>query len=180
MEVDYQFVKNIWDKINIVLLKEYQDIELNGGFLLEGATEEKICGMERELNIILPYEYRVSLKIHEGTAPYVWLWDAVSISDIATVIDDWKTHIRMASSSRNIGFRLNSNGPILNVLFDKKWIPVASDNGIPICLDMNPLLEGNKGQIIYVDWEEGTVKVISNNFIDFLENGLCKMDELAK
>jgi len=112
---------------------------------------------------------------HLANQVYVWLWDAISLSDINTVIQDWHSYLDMASSPKNKGGFLNTNGPVQNVLFDPKWIPVANDNGIPICLDMNPLPSGVKGQIVYVDWEDGAVTVIANSFIDFLEQGLCKM-----
>lgn len=142
--------------------------------LLPPVAEEKICTFEEELKINLPLDYRASLTIHEGSTD--WLWDAVSISDIDTVISDWHINLKSASEDRNIGAVLNSYGPVRNDLFNKGWIPVAMDNEIPICIDINPLSDGVVGQMIYVDWEDGKVKVIHNSFVEFLEDGARKLE----
>ena len=145
--------------------------------MLPPVAEERITKLEEQLAVALPLEYRISLCVHEGTAEHVWLWNAVSLSKIGVVVDDWTVFLEMSSPShrRNQGAKLKSQGPVRTSLFDQCWIPIASDNGIPICLDLNPLPGGIAGQVIYVDWEDGTVRVIANGFAEFLADGLKKM-----
>jgi cell wall assembly regulator SMI1 len=130
---------------------------------------------EEAIGVPLPADYKLSLAIHEGVKYWVWLWDAVSIPEITQVLDFWKSNIEASSHSNNQGVQLISQGAVRRSMFDKLWIPVANDNGIPICLDLNPLPGGIVGQVICVDWEDGVVRVIANGFIEFLEGGLEKM-----
>jgi len=62
----------VWNKIHerLSLLETYPecpDIDL----LLSPATEENIIHLESTIHIKIPEEYRLSLKIHEGTSFYV-------------------------------------------------------------------------------------------------------------
>lgn len=177
MEIGKHRIESLWKAIDEQLLRKYPEYAEEPSFL-PAAIEKSIQGLESLLGVTLPDEYRNSLGIHEGTASNVWLWDAVSLSGISTVIEDRKAIAELVSHPNNSGAELVPHGPVRRCMFDALWIPFANDNGIPICLDLNPLPGGVVGQIIYVDWEDGTVRVIANSFIDFLEDGLAKMRKL--
>lgn len=168
-------LNDIWNGINTSLINTYPEYA-GRQFLLPPITEEKIREIENHFSVTFPGEYRESLKIHEGTGSSVWLWDAIAISDLEVMLEDHAAYMREASYPNMQGLSLDAIGPVANKLFNPFWIPVASDNGIPICLDFAPTPGGLVGQIIYVDWEDGTVKVIAKNFIEFLEAGLSKME----
>ena len=169
-----QKLSEIWQKMGQVLSVMYPEYVDNPPFL-PPVNEERICEIEKKLGVLFPDEYRLSLKIHEGTVGALWLWDAIAISDLNVVLEDHAAYMKEVSYPNMQGLSLTATGPVTSKLFVPLWIPVATDNGIPICLDFAPARGGVVGQIIYVDMEDGTVKVIAKNFIEFLEAGLAKM-----
>jgi cell wall assembly regulator SMI1 len=113
--------------------------------------------------------------VHEGTEYWLWLWKAVNFFSVKEVIAEWENNLNASQHPNNKDLNLKAIGPVRNVMFDPRWIPIGSNNGIPICLDLNPENSGATGQLILVDWEDGTVQLIASSFIEFLENGLEKM-----
>ncbi len=174
MEVSKHKIESLWKAIENELLRQKVGRRIEE-MLLPPATKIDVARFEEIIGVSLPSEYILSLGTHEGTVYWVWLWDAVDLPCISEVIEAWKTHIDLASHPNGRGAELRSQGPVQRCMFDPLWVPFASDNGIPICFDLNPLPGGIVGQVIYVDWEDGTVRVIANSFVDFLENGLKKM-----
>lgn len=167
-------VKQVWQEIE----KEIRRLEpeyADQPSFLPPAQEKEVLDVERRLNVRLPDDYRASLQMHEGTAPFVWLWDAVSIAPLNVCLKDRATFLEEATHPSMQNVKLKAIGPVAEKLFDTLWLPVASDNGVPICLDLHPNPGGNVGQMIYVDWEDGTVRVIANSFLEFLEVGLKKL-----
>lgn len=61
-------------------------------------------------------------------------------------------------------------GPVRPVMFDDAWIPFMDSNGdVFWAVDFNPAAGGNPGQIIEVDWESVSYKVIAPSFEAFLK-----------
>ncbi len=174
MEIGNQSIAEIWKAIADELLRKNQGKRLDY-MLLPPALGTDIAIFESEIGTSLPTDYKASLYTYEGTVFWVWLWDAVTIPSISEVIHDWKLNLKEANHPNSRNAELLPYGPVRRCIFDSLWIPVANDNGIPICLDLNPLPEGSMGQMIYVDWEDGTVRVIAKSFTEFLKIGLGKM-----
>lgn len=164
----------MWERIGETLRRVY-GAQTDDAWFLAPVSEDRIAEVERILGTRLPDDYRASLTIHEGVKQPVWLWDAVSLLELRLVLDDHERLFAEAIHPSMKGVHLTTVGLVRGVLFDRSWIPIASDNGIPICLDMNPPLGGSVGQVIYVDWEDGTVRVIAKNFLEFIESGLRRM-----
>ena len=61
-------------------------------------------------------------------------------------------------------------GPVRAEMFRKEWIPIMECNGdVFWAIDLAPDRDGIPGQIIEVDWEGCSWKVISSSFSDFLK-----------
>jgi cell wall assembly regulator SMI1 len=167
-------IRVVWSAIGIELLRQKSGKRIDE-MLLPPAELNAVDDLEKNLHVILPADYKRSLSIHEGTEYWVWLWDAVSLGDLNYVFTSWRDNIKESSHPSQRNTKLIPHGQVRDCMFDALWIPVAANNGIPICLDLNPAPGGKLGQVIYVDWEDGTVKVIASSFLEFLENGLKKM-----
>jgi len=139
MEIGKKQIEMLWGKIESELLRQKCDRQI-GEMLLPPAEAINIVKFEEAIGVPLPADYKLSLAIHEGVKYWVWLWDAVSIPEITQVLDFWKSNIEASSHSNNQGVQLISQGAVRRSMFDKLWIPVANDNGIPICLDLIPFL----------------------------------------
>lgn len=144
--------------------------------LLPPVAEDDICDLEKALGCKLPDEYKNSLRVHEAGVYWLWFWDAVALNDLSYVLESYRENVAaIGPRSADSAAGIRAEGFVNASVFDRKWVPIANDNGIPICLDLNPPSGGNYGQVIYVDWEDGTVRVIADGFLSFLKNGLQKM-----
>jgi cell wall assembly regulator SMI1 len=64
---------------------------------------------------------------------------------------------------------LTATGSVKNNFWSEHWIPFHVTDWSKICFDFDPPQRGEMGQIIEVDWEGGSVKVIARNYTEFLE-----------
>lgn len=167
-------LEKIWDQVEFELPRIYQG-KSSKEMLLPPATEAEIAALEREFGVELPLDYKQSLQIHSGALYWVWLWGAVSLLPPNKVVRAWRENLELAAQPHNKGATLKPVGPVIGVLFDPRWIPFAEDNGIPICLDLAPAQGGLLGQVICVDWEDGTVRVVASSYSTFLERGVSEM-----
>ena len=143
--------------------------------LLPPASIGEISEIEATAGTLLPTDYRESLLVHSGTSYWAWLWDAVALNTPAQVVEEWEQLRLLAEHPRNRFVGLQAEPGVRSDMFHPHWIPVAADNGIPICLDLAPAKGGCVGQVILVDWEDERTKIIAPNFLGFLLSGLAKL-----
>ncbi len=161
----------VWRKLEGVLVSTQEGASLDE-MLLPPASREEVRNLEIELGVALPSEFKQSLIIHSGTVFWVRLWDSVSLRAPDKILDDWR---RLLSSADNEDGDMSSSLGVNARQFDLKWIPIADQNGIPICLDLNPSPVGSLGQVILVDWEDGRVSLLAKSFLRWLTDGLNVM-----
>ncbi len=170
-------VRGAWQRLENLLLSSHENMSL-GDMLLSPATDEEIWRLENEVGISLPMEYKDSLKVHAGTVYWLWLWDSVSLSAPAVVKEDWVSLCAYPTEER---LPMSAPEGVKSERFHPRWIPIALNNELPICLDLAPEPGGHYGQIIMVDWEDGTITLLANGFEHWLTMGLDKMTtELSK
>jgi cell wall assembly regulator SMI1 len=142
-------------------------------------SEDEVNDYERVLGVSLPQSYRDSLLIHRGVEGGALVWDSVNINEPNVAIGYRAICIREFTGSSMKGVVVNAVGPVQTILFDPLWVQVADDNGLPICIDLNPALGGRLGQVIFLDPGISTVSVVAGDFAEFLELGLGKMRKMA-
>jgi cell wall assembly regulator SMI1 len=75
----------------------------------------------------------------------------------------------LAQGGQFAGFRSDPQGPIKDVWWNSKWIPITyNDQGDHLCIDLDPEEGGIAGQVI--DWwhERGATHVVATNVAEWL------------
>ncbi len=150
--------------------------------LQEPATKEEIVFLEEKLSLKLPDDFQQSLMIHNGEYGH---WYSNIFADRGTylptnqIISIWEERWKVSKELGNtelepelikegIGF---VEGPVKPFGFLKQWIPIMDFNGdIFWALDFSPAPGGNAGQVIEVDWECVSWKVIASSFRGFMKD----------
>lgn len=143
-----------------------------------GATEEQLEKLEQALGRELPADYRESLRVHNGEAdgwPFRVFADMGSYHSCDVVLEDRKAYQEVADDV-DYGFDepdddvITVEGPVKAVLFDDAWVPIMNSNGdVFWALDFAPKAGGVEGQVIEVDYEGCSWKVVANSFGELME-----------
>lgn len=166
-----------WDTMNL-------DPEL-GSKLKPGASDAIIVSLNRELGGFLPSEYTESLRRHDGSVDWTTGFHdghLLGAAEVLATLSERRqlVHELVAANQRNqavVDVRSITSGPVKNEFWSNSWIPIHATDWSLTCFDFDPAEGGTVGQIIEVDWEGGEVKVIANNYVDFLS--MCA-DELPE
>lgn len=168
-------IKDIWHRIDNNLKNNFPEVyeDLNNG-----VDENELLEAEAYLNIKFPDDFRETLKIHNGQKgkENLFLIDGWRLLDLETILESWDYLNKLISSGNFSDLNLKNNKSILNAWWDKKWIPITSSIEKDFnCIDLNPSVYGNKGQIITL-WSDILERdIYANSFTNFLEifaNGL--------
>lgn len=153
--------------------------------LNEPATEEEILAIEGKLKLQLPASFKESLRIHNGESdgwPCRIFADYGEYLPTPMILETWDSYHKISLELDEVVDaleieRLKADGIIQvvgfvrPVMFDDAWVPFAVCNGdIFWAIDLNPAEGGIPGQIIEVDWEGTSHKVIADSFDKFLES----------
>lgn len=158
--------------------------------LNSGASEEQIAHLENVLGISLPETFKASLKIHNGENdgwPYKVFAAFGAYLGTERIEEEWKLRQEISGTyshdeNSNIDELIREGilevtGPVNPELFLKEWIPIMDCNGdIFWAIDFKPSEGGNKGQIIEVDLEACSWKVISESFERFLSDYVSRLE----
>jgi cell wall assembly regulator SMI1 len=149
--------------------------------LADGASEGEIAALEATLGRSLPPSLKSLLKLHNGETPgwphaFGPYGDFHSTEAIAKA---WKERGEIAKemdTDRPDPAQLlrdgiiHVEGPVRLDNFRREWIPIMDFNGdIFWALDFAPAAGGTPGQVIEIDWEACSSKVIAPSFDAFLE-----------
>lgn len=174
-------MQKIWNKIEN-WLKSHNSAIFNN--LSSGATEEKIMRIEDEMNIQFPEDFKQSYLIHNGqeseTTPLIEEWELLSLEYI---LDEWHIMKNLYDQGRFLDATSKPIGEVKSDWWNPKWIPIASNGaGDLVCLDLDPAVGGNIGQIIsFWHMDEQREKLADNfkswlqQFANDLENGKYKV-----
>jgi len=153
--------------------------------LNEGASEDRIVALESELALSVPDEFRRSLKRHDGEHdgwPNKVFAGRGAYLGVDRTLQEWRQRLEFAKSASEEDEEWNRDeqirdgiisvvGPVKPDLFCKEWIPVMECNGdVFWALDLSPAEGGAPGQLIEVDWEACSWRVVANSFGELLSS----------
>ena len=150
-----------------------------------GATDEQLDKLEKSLGRSLPDDYRDSLRIHNGEAdgwPFRVFADMGSYHSCDALLEDRSAYLEIAEDQDDDfededGDVITVDGPVKPVTFHKAWIPIMNSNGdIYWALDFAPEAGGVDGQVIEVDIEGCSWRVVANSFGELMSKYVAALE----
>lgn len=157
--------------------------------LNSGAGDEEIALLETALSVELPSSYKKSLAVHNGESdgwPCKIFADRGAYLSTQRVLEEWTERQKYADSEHLEGEEeeliadgiIQVSGPVQIKMFLPTWIPFLECNGdVFWAMDFSPAEGGTNGQIIEVDWEGCTWKVISDSFVELMERYVTGLEQ---
>lgn len=142
-------------------------------YLQNGASDIEIENLEKKLNLKIPQEMRDFYKVHNGQKWRVGcksFVDNLTLLSLDEIIETWEFINDEADWE---GYTPDNSQEIKPMLWNSKWIPVATNGGGDyVCIDTDPTEQGGVGQILYYyhDWEKRSVDAMG--LFQFIEERL--------
>jgi cell wall assembly regulator SMI1 len=164
-------IKQLWQRLEAWANNNAPELldELQGP-----ASIVEIKELEKRLHLNLPEVLKESLLIHNGEDdgwPARVFYEYGAYLPVPKIYNLWK---KLSSLSKDLERYIDddeqpSDNRIKTVTFSERWIPVMEQNGdVFWAIDLDPGEAGINGQIIEVDWECDSYRVIADSFNDFL------------
>ncbi len=177
-------IEKAWESIRLALERRAPDVLAN---LREPASAQAISAFEAELGFALPEDLRASLRIHDGEIeddwsrytfadfPYYGIEAmraaraiAAEVADSLDLLEEeddlvaWQDLV-----SGGVG---RVEGPVKARNYNPLWVCIGSFNGdVFRYVDLDPASGGRVGQVIEVEPEAVSWKVVAPSFAKFLE-----------
>lgn len=150
-----------------------------------GASDADVALLQDTIGIKLPATFIESLKIHDGENdgwPYKVIAGRGAYLAIEDILKNWNLRkqvaVQMADFQDQLDAEVRSgartievDGPVKAISFSPKWVPFMDCNSdIFWAMDFDPEAGGVVGQIIEVDFEGGSWKVIAESFEGFFSD----------
>ncbi len=159
-------IADIWQKIEEWYSKNAPDGDPG---LRPGVSGEEISKAEQTLGIELPSDVRSSYELHNGSKNALFPMGYYLLS-LEEVIDEHDVWCGLLSADELPQSDPESEGPIKQVWWSPKWIPIThSGGGDHDCIDLEPAEGGTAGQIIVFDHERGPRRVAAASFTEWLQ-----------
>lgn len=172
-----QDVENLWVRLEAWATDNAPHILSD---LCSGATTDQVRTLETELDVSLPDSFKTSLAVHSGEDdgwPAKVFTDYGAYLSTSCIAEEWRQRQQFDEDIEGDPEELIDqnvimvDGPVKPKMFLTSWVPFLECNGDVFWdLDFSPAAGGKKGQVIEVDWEGNSWKVIADSFADFLEN----------
>ena len=145
----------------------------------------KIEALESLTNGLIPALYQTFF-IHNGQNSYRFAcmhpWKLYDIDDVLDNYDLMNNEVVARWQEEDISpdDYSESNGPVKEVMWNSKWIPIASNGaGDLMCVDLDPAEGGKVGQVI-TWYHETTFKIVeASSYKEWLENYLQDLENNA-
>jgi cell wall assembly regulator SMI1 len=168
-----QGVAALWKQLRKTLARKAPDVRKS---LRRGATEEHIAALQSDLNAQLPAEFVEALQMHNGQTPGAPClipseftsheYELLAVDDILRERKVWAELLR-AGEFR--GQNALGDTGVRSKWYSTDWIPFASSGaGDFLCVDTNPTKKGTVGQIVSLDHESATRRLIAPSTSVFL------------
>jgi len=156
-------VVDAWKRIKETVLELDPD---ESRTLPEGVANGELERAEQEIGVTFPAEFKQSYMLHDGSNE-ICVCPNASLMPLKVIVEMWRTMCEIGEEFEDE--RTNPEGPIRNVHWHPKWIPIADNGGGDhVCLDFAPKKGGTIGQVI--DWghELGPERVLASSFAEYL------------
>lgn len=180
-------MKQEWENLESLIKHKNDYMEILSS-LNKPCSEEQIKLFEHQVKLKLPEDFKESLLVHNGLTgskhDYFWLKDKETdwyLLNTTDMFHHWDENIYFRDEDYEPPFTLKDSG-IRNVVWDKKWLPIAEDrNGTFCCIDMNPGPGGTTGQVFKLGDGDGDYhELLAKNFMEFFVNGYKEFLKLLK
>ena len=152
-----------------------------------GATADQIRALESELGLTLPDAFKTSLAVHNGEDdgwPCKVFVNRGAYLSTSRIVEEWRQRQESGEDLDEDPDELirqdviTVEGPVQPKMFLTSWVPFLECNGdVFWAMDFSPAAGGRKGQIIEVDWESCSWKVVADSFVEFFENYVTALEE---
>ena len=154
-----------------------------------GASRSDIDELQRVMGIEMPESLANILMLNNGESdgwPCKIFADHGAFLSTARIAEEWNSRIEIVEEMDNEEQDVDTliaqgvmevEGCVRPVMFDKSWIPFMDCNGdVFWAIDYAPAEGGRVGQVIRVDWECVSYKVIAPSFERFLESYVSELE----
>ncbi|MFZ6638971.1 SMI1/KNR4 family protein [Undibacterium sp. TC4M20W] len=170
-------LEKIWEEIEFWNLTHLN--ESLGSYLNAPATVDVINDLNSRLENKLPDDFLDSLRRHNGTVSWTVKFYEGTLLDAKSILLELDEVRGVAKDLHDANLRDGDNsmdslicfGPVKNNLWSDYWIPFHVTDWSQTCFDFDPDIGGEMGQVISVNWEGNSIKVIAKNYLEFLR--LC-------
>lgn len=157
----------IWTRIDSWLAANAPQVRAS---LNSGATDEEIAQAEAFFGVNLPDDLKSSYRIHNGQAEDSYSLfpglEFLSLQHMIAVSQKWQD---WADESFECDQEDISEG-VWNGWWNPYWIPFTNEsNGACECVDLAPAAGGRVGQVVVVEWQEPTRRLVSPSFRAYLQ-----------
>ena len=166
-------VHQVWDRIERWVSDHAPPFLLT---LAPPATEDKLAELESVLGRVLPDDFKVSYRIHNGQILRGHSWDASrflfdeGLRQIQGMVENRET-LRQAPISKIDLQLVDTYGPLKAGWHEFPWLPFTSGDGYhSVMLDLDPPPEGTYGQVFESISDEVVNRWVAVSFVDYLES----------
>lgn len=134
------------------------------------ATDAQIRELEQEIGVQLPADFVCFLKVHNGQVGQAEpLFEGGRFLSIGEIAKESKLWSDLLNAGAFKDFKPEPQSGVAANWWSDLWIPfAANDEGDCICLDLEPAVEGAKGQVIQVWHDSSAREVLAGSFEKFV------------
>ena len=154
--------------------KEWLKLNYPEGFddLNPPITKEEVEELQSTLGFSIPNELLELLKIHNGQKGNAgWLFDGQEFLSSSRIIDEWKVWKGLLDGGNFDGFCSEPEKGIKDDWWNDKWVPFTYNGcGDHFCIDADPDVGGNFGQVITMWHDAGERERLAPSLADWLKS----------
>jgi cell wall assembly regulator SMI1 len=160
-------VATTWGEIRAWIAKNAPLLNEN---LQVGASAVSISQLEQHLGVSLPEDYKTFLLLCNGEnsdSASFYFGQLLSVEDVKSQWNVWK---ELLDDDTFAGITSEPQKGIRNDWWSPRWIPITHDGaGNHLCLDLDPIGGGVRGQIITMWHDSGERELMFGNFTEWLD-----------
>jgi cell wall assembly regulator SMI1 len=176
-----QHIQLAWKRIEVWLERNVPELT---NTLCAGASITQIQAAEQSLGIKFPDDVRISYALHNGevkvtssSQDYLGLFDSDGFLGLDEMVSQWQSWTESLRFVDQSDTNRNQCGEVKDLWWSPLWVPIThSLSGNDKCLDLDPALNGNYGQIISV-WTDPSPRVVKfTSFAEMLEDYAIRLE----
>jgi len=172
-----------WNKLIKCLNQITDDFKEFNYDLHPGVTDKKILSLESTIKKQFPDDFKAFYKIHNGeNARGYGIMKGEEFLSMERILEEWNVWKELLENDSftdadDDAFVSDSDTGIKNNWWNIHWIPFTYDgSGNHICIDLDPSVEGNYGQIIRVWHDDSARELLANSFKEWIEEYISQLE----